>query len=133
VNLRVVKLIIAGFLVLVFSAVAVVLIDDSSIEYADLSRAERLGSTVQVVGTWERDKGMQYDASSNVFSFSMRDENGTLMPVQLTGPKPNNFEIAMSIVVKGRVENNVLKATNVLTKCPSKYEGNAGDLKEAKP
>jgi cytochrome c-type biogenesis protein CcmE len=31
--------------------------------------------------------------------------------------------------VKGRIDGSTLKASNVLTKCPSKYEGNANDLK----
>ncbi len=128
---RSIRLLIAAALIAVLAGLAFFMLDESSIEYADLSKAERLGSTVQVVGTWVKERGSNYDASSNIFSFTMRDEKGALKNVRLHGAKPNNFEIATSIVVKGRVEGDVLHASNVLTKCPSKYEGNASDLKEA--
>ena len=75
------------------------------------------------VGTWVKEEGLSYDAPSNVFRFSMKDEQGKIIPVELAGAKPNNFEIAVSVVAKGRVENGIFKASNVLTKCPSKYEG----------
>lgn len=121
-----------GLIIIVALAMAsFLMLDESSIEYADLSRAERLGKTVQVVGTWVKEDGSAYDATANVFSFHMKDEQGKRIYVQLDGPKPNNFEIATSIVVKGRVEGNTFKASNVLTKCPSKYEGNASDLQKA--
>lgn len=123
------RYLIAGLLIIVLGTISVMLLDASSIEYSDLGRAERLGKTVQVVGTWVKEEGCSYDGASNVFTFHMRDEHGKRMLVELTGAKPNNFEIATSIVVKGRVEGATLKASNVLTKCPSKYEGNASDLK----
>jgi cytochrome c-type biogenesis protein CcmE len=54
-----------------------------------------------------------------------------LIPVELIGAKPNNFEAAVSVVVKGRIDDGVLKASNVLTKCPSKYEGQPTDAMPA--
>ncbi|MBI2794135.1 MAG: cytochrome c maturation protein CcmE [Ignavibacteria bacterium] len=99
----------------------------STVQYADLDRAERLGKTVQVVGTWVSEKGSSYDAQSNTFRFVLQDEKGRRIPVELNGAKPNNFEIAVSVVVKGQVDNGVLKASNILTKCPSKYEAQAKD------
>jgi cytochrome c-type biogenesis protein CcmE len=57
----------------------------------------------------------------------MKDDKGKVIPVELIGAKPNNFEIAISVVAKGRVENGVFKASSVLTKCPSKYEGQPAD------
>lgn len=100
-------------------------LDSSSIEYADLDRAEKLGSTVQVVGTWVKEDGSSYDSDKNIFRFTLEDEQGNVIPVELEGSKPNNFEIAVSVVVKGRIENGTMMASNVLTKCPSKYEGEA--------
>lgn len=116
-------------LAVAFLVVGYFALDNSSIEYADLDRAQKLGKTVQVVGTWDKDGGSSYDASTNIFRFRMKDEQGRPIQVELTGAKPNNFEIAESIVVKGRVENGTFHASSVLTKCPSKYEGSAKDLK----
>lgn len=45
------------------------------------------------------------------------------MRVVYKGTKPNNFEIATNVVVTGKFENGYFHATDVLTKCPSKYEG----------
>lgn len=115
-------------LIIAIAMFSFMMLDESSIEYANLDRAERLGKTVQVVGTWVKEDGSAYDATANLFTFRMRDEQGKQINVVLEGAKPNNFEIATSIVVKGRIEGNTLKASNVLTKCPSKYEGNASDL-----
>ncbi len=100
-------------------------LDSSAVEYTNLEKAQRLGSTVQVVGSWVKEEGCTYDQQHDVFRFTMRDQDGKQIPVELAGSKPNNFEIAVSLVVKGRVEHGVLKAQHVLTKCPSKYEGQA--------
>lgn len=117
------RYIIGAIVATVLAVAAWVALDSSSIEYANLERAEQLGSTVQVVGTWVKEQGQSYDAQSDIFRFTMADEEGQQIPVILHGAKPNNFEIAVSIVVKGRVENGTLHASSVLTKCPSKYEG----------
>ncbi len=121
------RYIIGGVVAVILAVVVFMALNTSSVEYADVERAERLGKTVQVVGTWVKEDGSTYDAHANIFRFTMKDEHGRKIPVELTGSKPNNFEIAVSVVVKGRIENGVLKASNVLTKCPSKYEGQPAD------
>lgn len=117
------RYIIGAIVATVLAVAAWFALDSSSIEYANLQRAEQLGSTVQVVGTWVKEQGQSYDAQADIFRFTMADEEGQQIPVILHGAKPNNFEIAVSVVVKGRVENGTLHASSVLTKCPSKYEG----------
>lgn len=121
------RYLIAGVIAAALAVVGYLALDSSSVEYADVERAERLGKTVQVVGTWVKEEGSSYDNQSNIFRFTMKDEKGRRIPVELNGAKPNNFEIAVSVVVKGRIENGVMKASNVLTKCPSKYEGQPAD------
>lgn len=121
------RYLIAGVIAAALAVVGYFALDSSSVEYADVERAERLGKTVQVVGTWVKEEGSSYDNRSNIFRFTMKDEKGRRIPVELNGAKPNNFEIAVSVVVKGRIENGVMKASNVLTKCPSKYEGQPAD------
>lgn len=121
------RYIIGAVVAVILAVIGWMALDSSSIEYADLERAEQLGKTVQVVGTWVKDSGYDYDANADLFTFTMADEDGRKIPVRLHGAKPNNFEIAVSIVVKGRIENGTLEASNVLTKCPSKYEGQPAD------
>lgn len=119
------KLIIASLVIVGFAALGVSALMSSSVEYTNVDRAEQLGKTVQIVGTWVKERGMDYDQHRNIFSFSLMDQQGKIVPVVLSGAKPNNFEIAVSVVAKGRMDNGVFRASAVLTKCPSKYEGQA--------
>jgi cytochrome c-type biogenesis protein CcmE len=56
----------------------------------------------------------------------MKDDNGDVERVVLDGAKPNNFDIAPSIVAKGKYMEDHFHATEVLTKCPSKYQNASG-------
>lgn len=121
------KLVIGGAAIAVLAYVGFSALGSSSIEYTNIQRAEQLGKTVQIVGTWVKEDGSSYDPNSNIFRFSLKDDKGSIVPVELEGAKPNNFEIAVSVVAKGRMENGTFKASMVLTKCPSKYEGQPAD------
>jgi len=48
--------------------------------------------------------------------------------VVFEGAKPNNFELADKIVVKGKFDGDHFHASQILTKCPSKYEGKEEDV-----
>ena len=61
----------------------------------------------------------------------MKDENNTEMKVVLDGAEPNNFKMAESIVCKGKIKDGYFHASEVLTKCPSKYEGDGQDVKKS--
>ncbi len=114
---------------LVLVVTAVFSIENKKIEYMDFASAAESGRKAQISGTWVREKGQRYDAVTNRFNFTMRDEKGREVPVALEGAKPNNFEIATSIVATGAMENGEFKASNILTKCPSKYESSSSGLK----
>ena len=102
----------------------------TNVEYTDFQTAVSSHRRVQVKGEWARDMESRYDSQKNKFIFCMKDDNDQVLKVVLDGPKPNNFDIANAVVVKGRYENGVFQATDCLTKCPSKYEGTAPDLKQ---
>ncbi len=61
--------------------------------------------------------------AGNHLSFILT-ENGDSVHVEYTGPVPDAFSEGISVVVEGvyHKANNSLKAKNLLTKCPSKYE-----------
>lgn len=122
------KYILGAVIAVALVVTALVSVDSKKIEYMDFHAATETGSRAQISGTWVKDNGSSYDATKNEFNFTMRDSAGTQMPVVLKGAKPNNFEMASQIVASGHVENGVFQATNVLTKCPSKYEASASDL-----
>ena len=113
---------IGGFIVLVFLGVGGYTFLNNSVEYATISKAENSGKKVQVTGKWVKEMDSRYDTQNNTFTFFMRDEENRVAKVVLAGGKPNNFDIATSIVAKGKYQEGAFHASEVLTKCPSKYE-----------
>lgn len=126
-----IKILIGSVIIVVFIVVGFISFMGSKIEYANFKEAQERKKTVEVRGVWQKDKGTKYDAATNMFTFYMKDENNTEMKVMLNDAKPNNFETAgeLMIVAKGKVKDGVFYADNVLTKCPSKYEGTGQELK----
>ena len=73
------------------------------------------------------------DASGNVvgiktgldkvsFSFDLVDESGRKQRVEYNEPMPQDFIKSEKVVVIGRYEGDVFKASKILLKCPSKYQ-----------
>ncbi len=103
---------------------------ESNVEYVDFAAAEKSHKKVQVKGEWVKDHESRFDAEKAQFVFYMKDDNNRVEKVVLEGAKPNNFEIATSVVAKGTFKEGHFHATDVLTKCPSKYEGDAEAVKK---
>lgn len=95
--------------------------------YTDFDGAKQAKTEVQVKGTWEKDLTSNYDITSHVFNFYLKDEKGNVKQVQFKGAKPNNFEHATSVVVKGKMDGDVFVSEKILVKCPSKYQSEQAD------
>lgn len=116
------KIIIGGSIIVaavVFGALSFV---ESNVEYMDFTKAETVRKRVQVKGVWLKEKESSFNARSNEFSFYMKDDNGVEKQVVFKGARPNNFEIADALVIKGKFDNGQFRASEILTKCPSKYD-----------
>jgi cytochrome c-type biogenesis protein CcmE len=120
-----IKIVIAILLILAAVGYGAVSFVETNVQYTNFTTALSTHKKVQIKGEWLRDKASAYDASKNEFTFFMKDEDGTETKVVFEGSKPNNFELASAIVIKGRFEDQCFRASEILTKCPSKYE--AGD------
>ncbi|MBI3587516.1 MAG: cytochrome c maturation protein CcmE [Ignavibacteriales bacterium] len=118
-----VKIIVAAIAIVVGIVLGAVNFLESNVEYTDFAAAERTHKKVQVKGEWVKDKESNFDSQTVKFSFYMKDDSNRIVKVVLDGAKPNNFELATSVVAKGKFVDNEFHATDVLTKCPSKYEG----------
>lgn len=115
---------IAGFII--FGSYSFI---ESNVKYATIEEAKKTNKKVQVVGEWVKEKESYYDVKMNRFVFYLRDDKGEIVRVVHYGAKPNNFEIASHVVVKGRYTNGVFESQEILTKCPSKYQS-ADELKQ---
>ena len=124
------KIIVAAVVVVAFVIFGAVSFLDSNVEYTDFAKAEKTAKKVQVKGEWVKEKETQFDAKAGQFIFYMRDDNQQEAKVILDGAKPNNFELAKSVVAKGRYKDGCFHATELLTKCPSKYEGDASAVQK---
>ena len=90
--------------------------------YMNFNEATDSGANAHVVGKWVKEKAFTYDHQSNVFSFDMQDEKGTIRRVVYRDLKPANFEDAEQVVVEGKMlPDGQFEANHILVKCPSKY------------
>ncbi|MBN2693731.1 cytochrome c maturation protein CcmE [bacterium] len=82
--------------------------------------------SLKIVGVLMIDTiSQQKDVDGRVYhQFSIEDkkDKNSRMLVQFRGVMPGNMKEAMDVIVTGVVENGVLKADTMITKCPSKYE-----------
>lgn len=123
---------ITGLLIIaVFLAIGFMSFMDSKIEYVNFTEAGNRMRTVEVKGQWVKDKEAKFDQNSNTFSFYMVDDFNNEMKVVLDGAKPNNFDVAESVVAKGKMKDGYFHAKDVLTKCPSKYEADGKEVKQS--
>jgi cytochrome c-type biogenesis protein CcmE len=117
------KYIIGLSIAVVFIVLAILSFDQSRVEYSGIANAKESGKTVQIIGKRLEDKKWGFDARANLLTFTIKDAKGQITDVVYEGAPPNNFDIAPSLVIKGKFKNNLFVATQILTKCPSKYEG----------
>lgn len=119
------KYIFGGVIISIFLILMVYLFTQTNIKYEnDFSVVQNGTRTVKATGSWIKERNYEIDKASNTFTFFMKDQAGREMKVIYNGTIPNNFESASNVVVTGKYSNGCFHATNVLTKCPSKYEGN---------
>ncbi len=84
-------------------------------------------SKIQVVGYFNKEKELVYEpeVDPNLMSFYMTDKEGKECKVVLNQSKPQDFERSEEIVLKGKAVGEEFHATDMLMKCPSKYnDGN---------
>jgi cytochrome c-type biogenesis protein CcmE len=82
---------------------------------------------IHVVGELTKDAsgnviGIEQGLDKVSFSFVLVDEQGKQQRVEYNEPMPQDFTKSEKVVVIGRYEGDVFKASKILLKCPSKYQ-----------
>ncbi len=117
------KYLLGGIVVVLFLGMTMFLFMQSGMQYeSDFSKVMTKSKAIKATGHWVKEKSYDQNLQDKTFTFVMADEKGTEMKVNFKGVMPNNFEMASSIVVTGKYENGVFHASDILTKCPSKYQ-----------
>lgn len=125
------KVIIGVVAIIGFTTLLMVNFSNSISTYTDFADAEGRKSA-HVVGKWEDSRDYGFSVEKKQFSFYMKDEAGNVRRVIYPKPKPNNFEQAEKLVVIGKAQNGVFYASDMLMKCPSKYNA-TGEEAEFQP
>jgi cytochrome c-type biogenesis protein CcmE len=77
------------------------------------------GKALQIHG-YAKDVGRKRDSLEYQFDIT---NNGKVVRAYYTGVAPDTFKNDSEVVVKGRLsEDNVFHATEIIAKCPSKYD-----------
>ena len=126
-----IKVVVGGLVIALGLVLGVVNFFESNVDYGDFAQARKTQKKIQVKGEWVKDHESYFDTEKIQYTFYLKDDSGEILKVVLDGAKPNNFELATSVVVKGKYVDNYFHATELLTKCPSKYEGKTGSMKKA--
>lgn len=114
---------IAAILIGAISIIAALTLFNSySIEYSDIATAKKTGKKLQILASLDSMREPSYDANANIFTFLMQDEKTGRAQVIYKGSPPNNFKLAKYFVVKGEYRDTAFYASEIYTKCPSKYE-----------
>lgn len=118
--------IIGIILIAVAFGVIISTVSNSS-TYATFSTAiEHKGKVFHVVGKLDKEKPFEYNPhiNANLFGFYLVDTEGNEQKVLFNGTKPQDFEKAEQIVIVGKISGSEFHASEILMKCPSKYNGN---------
>jgi cytochrome c-type biogenesis protein CcmE len=111
---------IIALLVIVVAASVIYTSLSASSRYADFSQAfEKPGEKFTVIGKLDRTKQMV--DLPNHMEFYLLDEQNNLRKVIYNKTKPQDFERSEKIVMTGTAKGNDFLATELLLKCPSKY------------
>lgn len=112
---------------LIALAVGIFMIASAAGDVTSYSNFEQATNSnkVKIVGQLVKDKEMHYNPNenANLFTFFMQDDNGIEKEVHYIGAKPQDFEMSESLVVTGKLDDDIFVASEILMKCPSKYKG----------
>ncbi len=126
------KYIIGGIIIVVFMIWGASAFFQTTIQYVTIDQARTADRTVQVMGKIDFDN-VNYNAEDSRLEFAIYDAesesktDAETINVVYYGVVPGNFDQATSVVLKGKSENDVFVADQMLVKCPSKYQGEGGE------
>jgi cytochrome c-type biogenesis protein CcmE len=94
----------------------------NSSTYSSFDQAtEKLGEKTTVIGYLNLEESMDFNPKTVQFSFTAKDKKGNQSRVIYNQPKPQDFERSEEITMTGYATDTAFIATDILMKCPSKY------------
>jgi cytochrome c-type biogenesis protein CcmE len=118
------KIHIIGIVIIAIAIGAIFTTLNNTSTYASFTEAtNEPASEFHVVGKLNKEKESVYEpkVDANLFTFYMIDNKGVESKVVLHKNKPQDFERSEQIVLIGKMNGNQFEASDILMKCPSKY------------
>ena len=121
------KFIVGGILILGAILFATVMSFQSNTVYYltlpefEAQKAKLAGQVVRINGPLDQ-ASIQIDQKNLILNFNLKDGN-IVQPVVYRGVIPDTMTSGESVVAEGKLDaQGVFQASNILVKCPSKYE-----------
>lgn len=90
--------------------------------YAGFELAEdNLGEQYTVIGKLDTSLDITFNPQTTLLRFTAIDKEGESRIVYYNNPKPTDFERSEEITMKGYASDTAFIASEILMKCPSKY------------
>jgi len=118
------KLVLALALLAAAVVIGITSFKQTMTPYIGFAEARSASGLVQVNGTLA-DKNYVLKDQEQFLRFNLKDSKGDVMPVEYRGVIPGNFDQAVSIVAIGQYKADHFEASQLLVKCPSKYQAMA--------
>ena len=118
------KVHILGIIIIAIAIGAILTTLGNTSTYANFNEASNNPtSEFHIVGKLSKEKEAIYNPreDANLFSFYMKDNAGIEKKVILHKNKPQDFERSEQIVLIGKMKGDEFHASEILMKCPSKY------------
>lgn len=109
-------------MILAFGALGISQVASNITTYKGFTEAKASERPVQVKGAVDKST-VRFENDGRKFYFDIIDEAGERMTVLYQKSVPGNFNQASHVVAKGVYRDGVFEASELLIKCPSKYQG----------
>jgi cytochrome c-type biogenesis protein CcmE len=118
------KIVLAIGLLVAALAIGLTSFRQTMTPYIGFKEARSASGQVQVNGVLA-DKNYVLKPADQYLKFNLKDTKGEVMPVEYHGVIPGNFDQAVSVVAIGQFQSGHFEASQLLVKCPSKYQAMA--------
>lgn len=123
------RLTIVGLVIVVVAVVLFAFLGSggtaASLNVAQATSGDYEGKKVQVSGTVVQDSYTTEDAAA-LFEISDEGDSSAVLTVRYTGAMPATFGNGVTAICTGMIQDGELSCTEMITKCPSKYESAEG-------
>lgn len=118
-NLRLVLPLVAGSLAI--TGMVYTFVSQSS-PYVTVAQAKTMrGKNLHLPGAMQKET-LHVSPREKLVTFTLKDDEGNVVPVRYSGHPPANMGQATRVVVIGGMKDGVFHSDRMLLKCPSKYE-----------